>query len=63
MSAGEGKTAASATEGIQESYDADVTDEFVVPIVVTKDGAASCNRSKKMIPLYSLTSVLTEQER
>ena len=30
LSAGEGETAASATEGIQTSYDADVTDEFVV---------------------------------
>ena len=39
LSAGEGETAASATEGIQTSYDADVTDEFVVPFVVTKDGA------------------------
>ena len=39
LSAGEGETAASATEGIQASYDADVTDEFVVPFVVTKDGA------------------------
>ena len=37
---GEGETAASATEGIQASYDEDVTDEFVVPFVVTKDGAA-----------------------
>ncbi|MCB6953156.1 2,3-bisphosphoglycerate-independent phosphoglycerate mutase [Dorea longicatena] len=39
LSAGEGETSASATEGIQASYDADVTDEFVVPFVVTKDGA------------------------
>ena len=39
LSAGEGETAASATGGIQASYDADVTDEFVVPFVVTKDGA------------------------
>jgi 2,3-bisphosphoglycerate-independent phosphoglycerate mutase len=36
----EGKGAAfeSALEGIQASYDADVTDEFVKPIVITKDG-------------------------
>ena len=40
LSADEGETAASATEGIQASYDEDVTDEFVVPFVVTKDGAA-----------------------
>ena len=38
--AGEGNTAESATAGIQASYDEDVTDEFVVPFVVTKDGAA-----------------------
>ena len=28
----------SATEGIQASYDKEVTDEFVVPFVVTKNG-------------------------
>ena len=38
LSAGEGETAASATEGIQASYDADVTDEFVVPFTVTENG-------------------------
>ena len=36
---GEGDQAASATEGIQASYDKDVTDEFVVPMVIMKDGA------------------------
>lgn len=35
---GEGETAASATAGIQASYDKGVTDEFVVPFVVTKNG-------------------------
>ena len=39
--AGEGNTAESATAGIQASYDEDVTDEFIVPFVVTKDGAAT----------------------
>ena len=39
--AGGGNTAESATAGIQASYDEDVTDEFVVPFVVTKDGAAT----------------------
>ena len=38
LTRGEGDTAASATEGIQASYDKEVTDEFVVPFVVTKDG-------------------------
>ncbi len=35
---GEGDRAASATEGIQNSYDNGVTDEFIVPFVVEKDG-------------------------
>ena len=38
LTRGEGDTAASATEGIQASYDKEVTDEFVVPFVVTKNG-------------------------
>ena len=36
---GEGETTESATEGIQASYDKEVTDEFVLPTVVVKDGA------------------------
>ncbi|MCI8835119.1 MAG: 2,3-bisphosphoglycerate-independent phosphoglycerate mutase [Ruminococcus sp.] len=36
---GIGETAASAPEGIQASYDADATDEFVLPTVVVKNGA------------------------
>ena len=36
---GEGNEAESATAGIQASYDAGVTDEFVVPFVVKKNGA------------------------
>ncbi len=35
---GEGLTADSGPEGIQASYDKEVTDEFVVPTVVMKDG-------------------------
>lgn len=35
---GEGESAASGPEGIQASYDKDVTDEFVLPTVVKKDG-------------------------
>lgn len=38
MVKGEGETAATGPEGIQASYDADKTDEFVLPTVVTKDG-------------------------
>ena len=39
LTLGEGNKAASATEGIQASYDAEKTDEFVVPFVVEKNGA------------------------
>ena len=39
MTKGEGVKAASATEAIQNSYDAEKTDEFVLPAVVMKDGA------------------------
>lgn len=39
LTLGEGNKAASATEGIQASYDNGVTDEFVVPFVVEKNGA------------------------
>ncbi len=36
---GEGEKAVSGPEGIQASYDKDMTDEFVLPTVVMKDGA------------------------
>lgn len=36
---GEGNTAESAPAGIQASYDEDVNDEFVIPFVVTENGA------------------------
>jgi 2,3-bisphosphoglycerate-independent phosphoglycerate mutase len=39
LTLGEGNTAASAAEAIQASYDKDVTDEFVLPTVITKNGA------------------------
>ncbi len=39
MTMGEAEKAESAVAGIQASYDAGVNDEFVVPFVVTKDGA------------------------
>lgn len=35
---GKGAEFESALEGIQASYDADVTDEFIKPIVITKEG-------------------------
>lgn len=37
---GEGETCESAPAGIQASYDKEVTDEFVLPTVVVKDGKA-----------------------
>ncbi|AWE08602.1 2,3-bisphosphoglycerate-independent phosphoglycerate mutase [Lysinibacillus sp. 2017] len=36
---GIGQTAATATAGIQASYDRDVADEFVIPFVLTEQGA------------------------
>ncbi len=36
---GEGEQAASGPEGIQASYDKEITDEFVLPTVIMKDGA------------------------
>ena len=36
---GVGDTAESATAGIQASYDKEVTDEFVVPVVIAENGA------------------------
>ncbi len=38
LTKGEGKTAVSAADGIQASYDAEVNDEFVEPVVVVEDG-------------------------
>ncbi len=39
LTKGEGQTAASAAEAVQNSYDKDETDEFVRPTVVMKNGA------------------------
>lgn len=39
LTKGIGETAESGPAGIQASYDADTTDEFVLPTVVVKDGA------------------------
>ncbi len=38
LTEGIGNPAVSATEGVQASYDVDVTDEFVEPIVIQEDG-------------------------
>lgn len=62
LTKGEGNTAVSATEGIQASYDAGKSDEFVVPFTVTENGKplATINDGDSV---SSLTSVLTVQER
>lgn len=39
LTLGEGVTGFDAAEAVQASYDQDKTDEFVIPIVITKDGA------------------------
>jgi len=39
MVLGRGRTAASAREAIQTSYDAQISDEFIVPTVIMRDGA------------------------
>ena len=51
LTKGEGKTAESATAGIQASYDAGKTDEFVEPFVVVKDGkpVASINDKDSVV--------------
>ena len=48
---GEGKTAASAVEAVQNSYDAGENDEFVVPTVVVENGApvATINANDSII--------------
>lgn len=39
MVLGQGRTAASAREAIQTSYDAQISDEFILPTVLLRDGA------------------------
>ena len=69
---GEGAQFTSATEGIQASYDADVTDEFIKPIVITDgEGAplATIEQGDAVIFMNfrndrarEITSVLTQQD-
>ena len=71
LTRGEGDTAASATEGIQASYDKEVTDEFVVPFVVTKNGTPvatvkdgdsliSARIEQEKSPEHSVRMILTD---
>ncbi len=69
---GKGNAFASAIEGIQASYDADVTDEFVKPIVVTdatgqplakiEEGDAVIFYNFRNDRAREITSVLTQQD-
>ncbi|MBQ0094078.1 MAG: 2,3-bisphosphoglycerate-independent phosphoglycerate mutase [Bacteroidales bacterium] len=68
---GKGDAFGSAVEGIEASYAADVTDEFIKPIVVTKDGQPLAKVEEgDAIIFYNfrndrareLTSVLTQQD-
>ncbi len=44
---GKGEKITDAVEAIQKSYDNDVTDEFIKPIVMTDDRWKSCCNSKR----------------
>ena len=68
---GEGAEFTSATEAIQASYDADVTDEFIKPVVITRDGAPLAKVEEGDAVIFynfrndrarELTAVLTQTE-
>ena len=72
LTEGKGAAFTSATEGIQASYDADVTDEFIKPIVVTdaagaplakiEEGDAVIFMNFRNDRAREITSVLTQQD-
>lgn len=68
---GEGNTAGSAVEAMQASYDADITDEFVIPTVIMEDGEPTAKiKSGDSIVFFNfrpdrareLTRVFTSEE-
>lgn len=68
---GKGAEFTSATEAIQASYDADVTDEFIKPVVITRDGAPLAKVEEGDAVIFynfrndrarELTAVLTQTE-
>ena len=68
---GKGAEFTSALEGIQASYDADVTDEFIKPIVITENGAPLAKIEEGDCVIFynfrndrarELTSVLTQKD-
>jgi len=68
---GRGAAFASAEEAVQASYDADVTDEFIKPVVITEGGAPLATISKDDAVIFfnfrndrarELTNVLTQND-
>lgn len=68
---GKGAAFASAEEAVQASYDADVTDEFIKPIVITEGGKPLATISKDDAVIFfnfrndrarELTNVLTQND-
>ncbi len=68
---GKGAEFTSATEAIQASYDADVTDEFIKPVVITRGGAPLAKVEEGDAVIFynfrndrarELTAVLTQTE-
>lgn len=68
---GKGAAFSSAEEAIQASYDADVTDEFVKPVVITENGKPLATISKDDAVIFfnfrndrarELTNVLTQND-
>ena len=68
---GKGAEFTSATEAIQASYDADVTDEFIKPVVITRDGTPLAKVEEGDAVIFynfrndrarELTAVLTQTE-
>ena len=59
MTKGEGVKGTDAAEAVQASYDAEKTDEFVLPTVIEKRGVNRLQPCRIKIPLYSSTSVRT----
>ena len=72
LTAGKGAAFTSATDGVQASYDADVTDEFIKPIVITdaagaplakvEEGDAVIFMNFRNDRAREITSVLTQQD-
>ena len=71
LTEGKGTPFTSATEGIRASYDADVTDEFIKPVVITENGRPVATVEEDDAVIFfnfrndrarELTAVLTQQD-